>query len=85
MIWLLAHPLPARCVSFLTDRGGGEGVNLLNNGAANKKIFLKVKCCQQLAAHPLIGRPLLNNWAGVSGKGNRFKTRWRLNTEANGH
>jgi hypothetical protein len=26
-----------------------------------------------LAAHPLIGRPSLNNWAGVSGKGNRFK------------
>jgi hypothetical protein len=39
MIWLLTHPLPARCVSFLTDRWGGERVNLLNNGAANKKIF----------------------------------------------
>ncbi len=23
-----------------------------------------------LAAHPLIGRPSLNNWAGVSGKRN---------------
>ncbi len=29
-----------------------------------------------LAAHPLIGRPSLNNWAGVSGRGNRFNTRW---------
>ena len=83
MIWLLAHPLPARCVYFLTD--GGGWVNLLNNGAANKKIFKKVKCCQQLAAHPLIGRPSLNNWAGVSGKRNKFNTRWRLNTETNGH
>jgi hypothetical protein len=44
-----------------------------------------VKCCQQLAAHSLIGRPLLNNWAGVSGKGDRFNTRWRLNTETNEH
>ncbi len=26
-----------------------------------------------LAAHPLIGRPSLNNWAGVSGKENRLK------------
>jgi hypothetical protein len=25
-----------------------------------------------LAAHPLIGRPSLNNWAGVSGRGNRL-------------
>jgi hypothetical protein len=63
IIWLLAHPLLARCVSFLTERGGGGGdgwVNLLNNGAASKKIFLKAKC-QQLAAHPLVGRPSLNN------------------------
>jgi hypothetical protein len=67
MIWLLTHPLPARCVYFLTY-GWGGWVNLLNNGAANKKIFKKVKCCQQLAAHPLISRPSLNNWAGVSGK-----------------
>ncbi len=27
-----------------------------------------------LAALPLIGRPSLNNWAGVSGRGNRFNT-----------
>jgi hypothetical protein len=50
-----------------------------------KKNILKVKCCQQLAAHPLIIRPSLNNWAGASGKGNRFNTRWKLNTETNGH
>jgi hypothetical protein len=49
------------------------------------KNILKVKCCQQLAAHFLIGRPSLNNLAGVSGKGNGFNTRWRLNTETNGH
>jgi hypothetical protein len=42
MIWLLAHPLPSlRCVSFLTEGGGGGWVNLLNNGAANKKYFKK--------------------------------------------
>jgi hypothetical protein len=41
MIWLLAHPIPStRSVSFLTD-GRGEWVNLLNNGAANKKNILK--------------------------------------------
>jgi hypothetical protein len=28
-----------------------------------------------LAAHPLISRPSLNNWAGVSGNGNGFNTR----------
>jgi hypothetical protein len=31
------------------------------------------------AARPLIGRPSLNNWAGVIGKGNRYNTRWRPN------
>jgi hypothetical protein len=26
--------------------------------------------CHVGSTHPLIGRPSLNNWAGVSGKGN---------------
>jgi hypothetical protein len=45
MIWLLAHPLPSakKVLSLLT--GGGGWVNLLNNGAANKKNILKAKCC----------------------------------------
>jgi hypothetical protein len=41
---------------------------------------LKAKCGQQLAAYPfLIGRPSPNNLVGVSGKGNRFSTRWLQN------
>ncbi len=43
-----------------------------------KKYFKKWSAAnKQLAAHPLIGRPSLNNCAAVSGKGNRFNTRWR--------
>jgi hypothetical protein len=36
---------------------------------------LKANCGQQLAAHPLIGRPSPNNLVG----GNRFCTRWLQN------
>ena len=42
-------------------------------------VMVGYKDIVMLAAHPLIGRPLLNNWAGVSGRGNRFNTRWRPN------
>jgi hypothetical protein len=38
-----------------------------------------IRTIVMLAAHPLIGRPSLNKWAGVSGRGNRFNTRWRPN------
>jgi hypothetical protein len=38
-----------------------------------------------LAAHPLVGRPWLDNWAGVSGKGNKYNTRWRPKYKTKGH
>jgi hypothetical protein len=42
-------------------------------------IVMAIRAIVMLAAHPLIGRPSLNNWAGVSGRGNRFNARWQPN------
>ncbi len=38
-----------------------------------------------MAAHHLIGAPLFNNLAGVSGKGYGFNTGWQINTLTKGH
>jgi hypothetical protein len=39
------------------------------NVANKQKMFKKAKCCQQLPAHPILGRPSPNNLAGESGNG----------------
>ncbi len=38
-----------------------------------------IRTIVMLAAHPLIGMPSLDNWAGVSGKGNINYPRWQPN------
>jgi hypothetical protein len=56
-----------------------------SNGAASMKKFKKDMCGKHLAEPILIGRPISIHSAGVSGKGNRFYTRWKQNQKTKGH
>jgi hypothetical protein len=53
----------------------GKSAKVHCNGAANIKNFLKKWCCKHFAAPILIGRSMANHWAGVSGNGNRIKSK----------
>ncbi len=65
-------------------REGGKGLaNLLKYIVINN--LKKQWCGKHFAAPILIDWSMTNYWAFVSGKGNRFNPRWRLNKQRHGH
>jgi hypothetical protein len=53
----------------------GKSAKVHCNGAANIKNFKKQWCGKHFAAPILIDRSMTNYWAGVSGNGNRIKSK----------
>jgi hypothetical protein len=87
---VLAAPITAHvvmCTVFVhffifTNR---FGKSTIITGAANRKIYKKEKCGNQIAAQHLLGQTTPTQSAGVSGKGNRINPRWWPNKNIKEH